>query len=92
MSPERRDPARFRRLADWQIVVGLIVSIGGIVWAVSAYPLRWQKTCDQMDLITPQVWKNKEDIQGVRLNMAVINAQYQNIHEDLAVLKARSKQ
>lgn len=93
MSLERREPGRItRRLSDWKTVVGLVVTVGGAVWAISSYPIRWQKNCDQMDVIAPQVWKNKEDIQGVRLNMAVINAQYNNIHEDLAFLKAHRKE
>lgn len=89
MSPDRREPFKFRRLSDWQIVVGLIASVGGIVWAIGSYPIRWQKTCDQMDIIAPQVWKNREDLQGVKLNMAVINAQYANIEKSLERLEKK---
>lgn len=72
-------------------IAGLLISIltiCGLVYAGVSRCAEW----DKIKVIEPQVWKNKEDLQGVRLSMAVINAQYQNIHEDLAYLKMKSKE
>lgn len=78
-----------RRANDWKIVFGFIVSLGavvGLVAALFAYPMRWQRNCDTVDKIEPRVTLLEQNQASSRTDMAVIKAQYSDIHDQLSFL------
>lgn len=78
-----------RRANDWKILAGLVVSFGAVIGmaaALFAWPSKWNKGCDDIEAIKPRIAVLEQNQQISRTDMAVIKAQYSDIHEQLAYL------
>lgn len=79
-----------RRENDWAKLIGLLVLIGslvGMVWGVCSYPRSWSEAPRRLDRLEPVVLRQEERISNLEIELKVIDAHYQDIHEDLIYLK-----